>query len=406
MLIATIAVLITLGMIIYPETAFDGAYDGLNIWWNVVFPALLPFFIGAEILMGLGVVRFMGTLLQPIMRPLFNVPGNGSFVMAVGLASGFPLGSILTAKMRRQQLFTKTEAERLICFTNTADPLFMFGAVAVGVLNSPHLGTLIALAHYASSFSVGLIMRFYKKNNKDITIEEKREENILIRALKAMLEAKRKDGRPFGQLMGDAIRNSINTLLLIGGFIVLFSVIISISGEAGLHNLISLTISTLLSPFGIYIDAEVIPAFLSGFFEVSLGCEKAGTLPENISLLTRLMAISAIIGWSGISVHAQVASITSDTDINIIPFICARALHGILAAIYTIPISTLLGVHEPVFSPTHILNISRLSGIETWLLSTSWFLVTIVALTIIILIILLPVTLISGVKFKAFKSKN
>ena len=48
----------------------------------------------------LGVVHMMGVFLEPVMRPLFNVPGTGSFVMAMGLASGFPIGAILTAELR------------------------------------------------------------------------------------------------------------------------------------------------------------------------------------------------------------------------------------------------------------------------------------------------------------------
>ncbi|MDO9573402.1 MAG: sporulation integral membrane protein YlbJ, partial [Candidatus Contubernalis sp.] len=88
---AAMAIFITISLVMFPEHAFEAAVNGLNIWWNVVFPALLPFFVCAEILMGLGVVHFMGVLLEPLMRPVFNVPGEGSFVMAMGLASGFPI---------------------------------------------------------------------------------------------------------------------------------------------------------------------------------------------------------------------------------------------------------------------------------------------------------------------------
>ncbi|MCE5286924.1 MAG: sporulation integral membrane protein YlbJ, partial [Pelosinus sp.] len=80
--IAFSAVLITLAMVVYPKDAFDSAITGLNLWWNVVFPSLLPFFVLSEILMGLGVVHFIGVLLEPLMRPLFNVPGIGAFALS------------------------------------------------------------------------------------------------------------------------------------------------------------------------------------------------------------------------------------------------------------------------------------------------------------------------------------
>lgn len=89
-LTAFLTVLLTLAMVRYPKEAFDASVAGLEVWWHIVFPALMLFFVFAQILVGLGVVHLMGVFLEPVMRPLFNVPGTGSFVMAMGLASGFP----------------------------------------------------------------------------------------------------------------------------------------------------------------------------------------------------------------------------------------------------------------------------------------------------------------------------
>jgi len=82
-----LAVVITISIVRFPDEAFNAAVNGLDVWFTIVLPALLPFFIGSQLLMGLGVVHFMGVLLEPFMRPMFNVPGAGSFVMAMGLAS-------------------------------------------------------------------------------------------------------------------------------------------------------------------------------------------------------------------------------------------------------------------------------------------------------------------------------
>lgn len=131
---ALLAILFTIALIVFSEAAFKSALDGLQTWWEIVFPALLPFFIIAEILMGLGVVHFMGALLEPLMRPLFRIPGVGAFAVAIGLASGYPIGAKITGELRREGLCTQAEGERLVSFANTADPLFMIGAVAVGTL--------------------------------------------------------------------------------------------------------------------------------------------------------------------------------------------------------------------------------------------------------------------------------
>ncbi|MDU2065610.1 MAG: hypothetical protein E6713_12350 [Sporomusaceae bacterium] len=76
--LALFSCFMTLAMVVYPKEAFESAVMGLNLWWNVVFPALLPFFVLSEILMGFGIVHFIGVLLEPLMRPLFNVPGVGA----------------------------------------------------------------------------------------------------------------------------------------------------------------------------------------------------------------------------------------------------------------------------------------------------------------------------------------
>ena len=142
-LVAAVASAITLAVMLMPEVSFAASLEGLRVWWEIVFPALLPFFILCDVLMGLGVVHYIGALLEPLMRPLFGVPGVGAFAFAMGLASGYPIGARITARLRREGMCSRVEAERLVSFTNTADPLFMVGAVAVGMFRMPSLGATL-----------------------------------------------------------------------------------------------------------------------------------------------------------------------------------------------------------------------------------------------------------------------
>ncbi len=351
-LLAVGAIFFTVSMVFYPKEAFEAAVIGLDVWWNIVFPALLPFFIGSEILMGLGVVHFMGVLLEPLMRPVFNVPGTGSFVMAMGLASGYPIGAILTARLRREELCSKVEGERLLGFTNTADPLFMFGAVAVGMFGYPQIGITIAAAHYLASITTGLALRFYGCSEAN-TPEAKTTGNIILKAVQALYSAREKDARPFGQIMGDAVRNSVNTLLLIGGFIILFSVIIRVLTVLGIVGFLSRILAFLLMPLGL--DKALIPSLISGLFEITLGCQLAGQAA--VPMMQKTMAAGAIIAWSGLSVHAQVASLITGTGMRMAPYIASRFIHAVLAAIYTYvlmgPLSGVLSDYSvPVFLQT------------------------------------------------------
>lgn len=334
---ALVAVAITVLIVIFSESAFNAALEGLNVWWEVVFPSLLPFFIIAEVLMGLGVVHFLGALLEPLMRPLFKVPGVGAFAMAMGLASGYPIGAKITANLRRKNLCTKTEGERLLSFTNTADPLFMIGAVAVGMFHRADLALLIAGAHYISSILIGFVMRFYQGDEKkEKTViqrsKNKLNKNILIRAYDELITARENDGRTMGELLGDSIIESINTLLLVGGFIILFSVITEIIVVTGIINLFSKMIMLILSPLGF--SQAVVPSILSGFFEITNGANIASQ--AQAPLFEKMVIVNAIIAWSGLSVHAQVATMINGTDIKLKPYIFARVLQSILAGITTV----------------------------------------------------------------------
>jgi sporulation integral membrane protein YlbJ len=331
-LIAFCAIFLTVSMVRFPKDAFEAAVAGLHIWWDIVFPGLLPFFVISQILIGLGVVHMMGVFLEPVMRPLFNVPGSGSFVMAMGLASGFPIGAVLTAELRTQNLCNRVEAERLLSFTNTADPLFMIGAVAVGMLGHPEAGLTIMLAHYLSSLTLGFLMRFYRQREAATAEQVPRRGFLFSRALQALVEAREKDGRPLGRLMGEAIHRSVETLLLVGGFIILLAVVIRILELIGVVAFLGRGVTALLNLVGL--SPALAAPLVSGFFEIDLGCQAAAGA-AGAPMGERLIAIGMIIAWSGLSVHFQVASIISRTDLRLAPYLAARAIHTFIAGLFT-----------------------------------------------------------------------
>ena len=91
------------------------------------------------------------------MRPLFSVPGVGGFAWAMGMASGYPAGAKITARLRQEGQITKIEAERLVSFTNSSNPLFIFGAVSVGFFDNAKLGIILAFAHYLGNITSVLL---------------------------------------------------------------------------------------------------------------------------------------------------------------------------------------------------------------------------------------------------------
>nr|WP_285890810.1 sporulation integral membrane protein YlbJ [Mesobacillus subterraneus] len=328
--LAASVTLLAASLISFPQQSFDASIRGLNMWWEIVFPSLLPFFIVSEMLIGFGVVRFIGVLLEPLMRPLFKVPGVGGFVWAMGMASGFPAGAKLTARMRQEGQLSKIEAERLVSFTNSSNPLFIFGAVSVGFFYNVQLGVILALAHYLGNISVGLVMRFYGRDEENATKEKGR--NLTIRdAFAALHRTRIKDNRPIGKLLGDAVMSSIQTLLMIGGFIILFSVINKLLFHLHITAFLAEFLEMLLVMLGMT-ESLSLP-FISGLFEITLGSQMTSQIQE-ATLMHQAVITSFILAFSGFSVQAQVASILAQTDIRFKPFFFARILHGIFAAFY------------------------------------------------------------------------
>lgn len=324
--------LMAASLISFPKESLEASINGLNMWWEIVFPSLLPFFIVSEILIGFGVVSFLGVLLEPLMRPLFKVPGVGGFVWAMGMASGYPAGAKLTARLRQEGQLTRIEAERLVSFTNSSNPLFIFGAVSVGFFQNPQLGVIFALSHYLGNICVGMVMRFYGKD--DVNSRNVRSKKFSLRyAFSVLHRTRMKEKRPLGELLGDAVTSSIQTLLMIGGFIILFSVVNKLLYHlhitALLANFTKIVLSSLSFP-----QILSVP-LISGLFEITLGSKLTSEV-HSAALIQKVMIASFILGFSGFSVQAQVASILAQTDIRFKPFFFARLIHGILASLFVL----------------------------------------------------------------------
>lgn len=329
------ALFLVLAMVLEPKTAFDGATLGLQTWWHIVFPSLLPFFIVSELLMNLGVVHFIGVLLEPVMRPLFRLPGAASFPVAVGYSSGYPIGAAITSRLRSENMISRAEGEHLVAFTNNASPLFVLVAVAVGMFHNPAVGPFLLLVHYATNFILGLAMRFYAPSERT---QSGYKSGLWARAVFSFIGT---NGRPAGAVLSDAVKASVNKLLAIGGYIILFAVVIRLLGHYGVLTVIARSLGAALLPLGF--SPEILEPMAYGVFEMTLGTRMIAEC--NASLPEKLVAVQIVLAWSGLSIQAQVAGFISTTDIRLWLYLATRCAHAALAALLTF-------VLFPVCGPT------------------------------------------------------
>ena len=252
----------------------------------------------------------------------------------------------MTAKLRKDGVLSREEAERLFSFTNNASPLFMLGAIAVGMLNSPSLGLTIAGSHYLANLLLGILFLRHWGYNSKKTLSSFSQVQIFKNAYSELRKAHNKQNKPLGKLLSDAIKNSINTLLVIGGFIILFSAIIELLHLYGFLDYIAFLVNFTFS----FVSFELSKAIASGIIEMTIGSKIVSETATNLQL--KAAAISFILGWAGISLHAQVLAVINDTDIRFLPFILTRILHGPLAALISLtlfhPVSNVFKDWQPL----------------------------------------------------------
>ncbi|MDR7856372.1 sporulation integral membrane protein YlbJ [Tissierella sp.] len=327
-LLALFIIVVLIGILSNPMLSLNSATSGLSLWFNIVIPSLLPFFIISELLIDLGFVNLIGRLLHPIMKPLFNVPGEGAFPLAMSILSGYPVGSKITSRLREKNLITKEEGTRLICFTSTSGPLFMLGAVSIGMLKDPSLAPMIIIPHYLSILILGFIFRFYKPNKtrKNHTLKNHTKNNI-FEEMQDFFSTWIRTNKSLGSMITKSVKESMDTILLIGGLLIFYSVLIEVLLNFSFINSILIH---LINRFSLNIN--IIKGLISGFFEVTTGCKNIAL--TNINLISKILIINFLIGWGGVSVHSQAISFINNTDINSKLYIISKFFHGILSSLF------------------------------------------------------------------------
>ena len=126
-------------MLFFPQTAICGASLGLMLWFQTVLPVLLPFLILTALLLKSNGFFLISRLVRPILRPLFGISDYGSFALLVGFLCGYPMGSKVTADLKREGKITVNEASYLLSFCNQTSPMFLISYIFYIHLKRPDL---------------------------------------------------------------------------------------------------------------------------------------------------------------------------------------------------------------------------------------------------------------------------
>ena len=309
-------------LIIFSKTNLSSAKNGLVLWANSIVPVLFPFFVATELLSHTNLTYYLGKILNRFMKPIFNVRGEGSFAFIMGIISGYPIGAKIAANFRENNICSKEECERLLSFTNNSGPLFIVGTVGISMFGNSTIGFLLLITHLLASITVGFVFRYWKYNAK-----------YTASLNNTYVSSKDKiSWSNLGGIIGNSISSSINTILLIGGFVVLFSVIISILQTSQLLNILCTSIKPIFNLLNI--PPEFSNGLFSGILELTNGLNIICNIPEK-KLSINIIIASFLLGLGGISILLQVWSTIAKTDLSIKPYILGKLLHACFSALYT-----------------------------------------------------------------------
>lgn len=277
---------------LYPNAAATGVSRGLSVCGSVLIPSLLPFLAVTGTFMRSSLCDTVGRWLTRPTAFLFRLPGVCAAPILLSMIGGYPTGAAATERLLESRKITVKQAERMLHFCVNAGPAFVVGAVGTVLLRDRRVGWMLFGAHLAASLLIGLTEALFAPHSGERTVVKS-------------------DALPPMAAFAAAVRSATETLLYMCGFVIVFSVLLSLSDAGGLAALL-----------GQVFDE---PAILSGLLEVSGGCVVlAGERSPSMFLF------GFFLGFGGLSVHCQVRAILQKHPKALRRFFAFRVLHGLL----------------------------------------------------------------------------
>lgn len=314
-----ICFLITLLIILFfinLDISISAAINGAKLWFKAMLPTLFPFLVICNLLISFDGITLYSKIIGPLLCKPLNLSKSCSFSLVASFLCGYPLGAKYSTDLYDLGYISKKEYTRLLNIASNCGPLFILGSVSTAMLGNIKLGYLLLIANYLSTIIIGL----FTIKNSDINLTKNFNNT--------------QQSKNFGQAFKESIENAITTTVSVGGFIILFSVLIAlIKNNTYITNFIK-DVELLLS-----IPQGSLYAIILGSVEITNGCNLLAT--STLSLPLKLSIISFLCSFSGISIIAQVTSFTSKHNISVTKYSIIKLLQGIISFIITFIISKL-----------------------------------------------------------------
>lgn len=313
-LLSILILFIIICLVALPEIAIKASLTGINVWATNILPALFPFFFFTKLLGELGFINKISHYIAPITTKLYNTSGISGYVYLMSILSGYPVGAKLTSDLYENNIIDLGQAHRIVSFTSTSGPLFILGTVAIGMFKNKTMGIIMLIAHFVGALINGLIYRNYMVNKTQAKTLSAHNANTT------------------NNLLETCMINSIKSICIVGGYICLFFIIITIFNHFNILYPILLICGKLapkLSPI-------TITSVFNGIIELTRGCLDVSTL--NLTPTISTIIVSGLISFGGISINLQTLTFLKRMNINLKFYFLQKTTHTII----TILISAIL----------------------------------------------------------------
>lgn len=298
----------------HSTTSLYYAFTGLNLWFTKMIPALFPFMILSGIMVRLQLTEGFSMVLYPIINPLFHIRKNVCYVIIMGFLCGFPMGAKVTYDLLKRDMITQREAEYLLAFCNNIGPVYFCSFVL------PLLGRKLTLPYLVGMYGLpllyGIALRYTKF--KDLSIQ-----SVVVGQKNDLTCCSEEQHRlSLLEQIDDSIISAIESILLLGGYMVLFNLCNLIP------HVIFENIQNIFSNISFNITTQ-LPVIIAPFLEITGGLNLLG---DRFPFITLIM-----LPFGGLSCIAQTYSIIRNTDLSIYSYILHKLiLTGITILFYLI----------------------------------------------------------------------
>ena len=316
--LSLVLIFILITLILNPSSNMEAFSRGIRVWATNVLPALFPFFLFTKLLCELNIIESFTNYLNPITKKLYNCGGISGYIYLMSIISGYPVGAKLVSDFYKNGIITSGQAHRIITFTSTSGPFFIIGTVGIGMFFNQKAGFIMLISHFISAILNGLIYRKYKNN-------EKTPEKIY-----SFNNANNKN------LLQDCMLNSIQSILIVGGYVSIFFLLINMINDLHIFNPLLTLITKLFSEQ----LSNILKAILNGLIEVTHGCLDLSEIGLSIELKTILA--TALISFGGFSVHMQAYTFLKQSGISYKFFLLQKTTHTIISVIISLLFTRIL----------------------------------------------------------------